>query len=61
LRRTNDNVFTSLAPPASLVEHLEGFANSGCIAEENLQSPATTPALLELDLCEQLLGVGSSR
>jgi hypothetical protein len=40
---------------------LEGFANSRRIAKENLQSPTTAPALLELDLCEQLLGVGSSR
>ena len=61
LRRTNHNIFASLAPSAALVEHLEGFANSCGIAEENFELTTALPTLLELDLREQLLRIGSLR
>jgi hypothetical protein len=55
LQRTNHNVLASLATPAAFVEHLEGFANSSSVAEEDLESSTAIPPLFRLGLRKQLL------
>ncbi len=55
LQRAYYNVLTSFATPATLVQHLERFAYSASIAEENLQPAAPLATLLSFDFGEQLL------
>jgi hypothetical protein len=56
LNGTDDDVFTTLVPTASLVEHAIGLAHAGRVAQKNLKSRTPELILLGLHLLEESLG-----
>jgi hypothetical protein len=49
----------AIATPAAFVEHLEGFADSRGISEENLESSPAIPQSFQFGLVDHSLGAGS--
>jgi hypothetical protein len=55
----DNNVFTALVPPASLIEHAIRFANPWRVTKKDLKSRTPTLVLFRLGLSEEPFGTRS--
>jgi hypothetical protein len=55
----DNNVFTALVPPASLIEHAIGLTNTWRVTKKNLKSRTPTLVLFRLCLSEEPFGTRS--